>query len=158
MNAAATRAVQLDDGLAEAHSVLGVFHHVYEWNSQAAERQQLRALELDPKLVVARYFYGNLLRVHGRLDEALVQYRAAAEIDPLDQLIGEALGRTLILAGRLDEAREHMLGAIELDSMFWYPHTGLGAVHEATGERTRRRGIRLKMTVNIRPDQHAAPC
>jgi tetratricopeptide (TPR) repeat protein len=133
VKAAATRAVQLDDSLAEAHSALGVYEHVYAWNSNAAEREQLRAIALDPTLVTARYFYGNLLRVHGRLEEALVQFRTAAELDPLDPVVGEALARTLVLAGRVDEARQYLLGAIELDSMFWFPHTGLGSLHEATG-------------------------
>lgn len=134
MRAAATRAVQLDDGLAEAHSALGVYEHAYEWNPEAAEREQLRAIALNPELPSAHYFYGNLLRIHGRLDEALAQYRTSAELNPLDPLVGEALGRTLILAGRLDEAREYLLGAVELDSMFWWPHLGLGEFHETKGD------------------------
>jgi eukaryotic-like serine/threonine-protein kinase len=134
MRVAATRAVELDDELAEAHAVLGVYFHVYEWNSVAAEREQLRAIELDPRHVTARFFHGNMLRSHGRVDEAIAQYRIAAQVDPLDPLIGEALGRTLILAGKLDEARQHFLGALELDSLFWRSHAGLGSYYEAKGQ------------------------
>lgn len=134
VRAAATRAVELDDQLSEAHSALGVYMHVYEWDGQAAEREQLRAIELNPRVVTVRYFYGNLLRSQGRFDEAIAQYRVARELDPLDPLVGDALGRTLVLAGRLDEAREYLQEALDLDSMFWWPHAGLGAFYEAKGE------------------------
>jgi tetratricopeptide (TPR) repeat protein len=133
MRAAALKAVQLDDSLAEGHAVLGAYMHVYEWDSEAAEREQLRAIALDPSYLTARYFYGNLLRSHGRIEEALAQYNAATELDPLDPLLRENLGRTLMLAGRFDEAREHFDSALELDSTFWRLHTGLGLYFETTG-------------------------
>lgn len=134
MMAAATRAVELDDELAEAHAVLGAYFNVYAWETAAAEREQLRAIELDPGFVTARYFYGNLLRANGRLDEALAQYRIAAELDPLDPLASDALGRTLILEGRFGEARPYLLDALELDSLFWWPHEDLGRYYEARDE------------------------
>ena len=133
MRRAALRAVQLDDRLAEGHAVLGAYLHVYEWDSEAAEREQLRAIELDPNHLTARYFYGNLLRSHGRIEEALAQYNYAVELDPLDPLLRENLGRTLMLAGRFDEARDHFHSALELDSTFWRLHTGLGLYFETTG-------------------------
>jgi TolB-like protein/Tfp pilus assembly protein PilF len=133
MRAAATRAVELDDDLSEAHSVLGVYLHVYEWDAEAAEKEQRRAIDLDPRFVTARYFYGNLLRSHGRFEEAIAQYRKAAELDPLDPFTSDALGRALVLAGRQDEARDYFLDAVELDSMIWWPHHGLGAFYESTG-------------------------
>jgi eukaryotic-like serine/threonine-protein kinase len=133
MRVSAQRAVQLDDRLADGHAVLGAYLHVYEWDVAAAERAQLRALELDPNLVTAHYFYGNLLRATGRIDEAIEQYRTAIALDPLDPTLSERLGRTLVLAGRAEEAREHFLGALELDSLFWWPHIGLGVYHEAGG-------------------------
>jgi serine/threonine-protein kinase len=136
MREAALQALQLDDQLAEAHSVLGVYMHVYEWDSEAAEREQLRAIELDPRLVTARLFYGNLLRSHGRTEEALAQYRTAAELDPLDPIFSDMIGRTLLLAGRIEDARDHFDVALELDSLFWWPHAGLGLYQEASGRWT----------------------
>jgi len=136
MKEAALRALELDDGLAEAHSVLGVYLHAYAWDSEQAEREQLRAIELDPRFVTARLFYGNLLRSHGRVEEALAQYRAAAEVDPLDPIFTDMIGRTLLLGGRPEEAREHFHNALELDSLFWWPHAGLGLYHEANGRWT----------------------
>jgi len=148
MRIAALKAVQLDDSLADAHAVLGTYMHVYEWNSEAAEREQLRAIELDPNHLTARYFYGNLLRSHGRIEEALAQYDVAIELDPLDPLLSENLGRTLMLAGRFDEAREHLQEVLDLDSTFWRAHTGLGLYYETTGRlddalRTYRRAYEL---------------
>jgi TolB-like protein/Flp pilus assembly protein TadD len=133
MRAASMRAVELDDSLAEAHAVLGAYMHVYEWNSEAAEREQLRAIELDPSYPTARHYYSNLLRSMGRLEEALVQKAIAAQLDPLDPILTETLGTLLIRAGRFDEALEHVRDALELDSMFWWPHAGLGQYYEATG-------------------------
>jgi eukaryotic-like serine/threonine-protein kinase len=133
MKAAATRAVELDGSLSEAHAVMGVYLHVYEWDGEAAEAEQLRAIELDPRFIPARFFYGNLLRAHGRFDEAIVQYRAALAGDPLDPNTSDNLATGLLLAGRVDESREHFIGALELDSMMWLPHRGLGTFYERTG-------------------------
>jgi len=136
MRDAALRAIQLDDELAEAHTVWGGYLHVFEWNSEEAERSQLRAIQLDPRFVMARFFYGNLLRSLGRYDEAAAQYRAAADLDPLDPIMTDMLGRTMLLSGKAELARIQFNDAIELDSAFWWPHAGLGLYHEMNGRWT----------------------
>jgi serine/threonine-protein kinase len=133
MRQAARRAIQLDDELAEAHAVWGAYLHVYEWDSEQAERSQLRALQLDPRFVMARLFYGNLLRSLGRYDEAAQQYRMGAHLDPLDPIMTEMLGRTMLLSGNAELARKQFHDAIELDSTFWWPHAGLGLYYEMHG-------------------------
>jgi TolB-like protein/Tfp pilus assembly protein PilF len=130
MRASALRALELDDGLAEAHAVLGAYFHVYEWDSAAAEREQLRAIELDPSYAAARHYYGNFLRSMGRLGEAVAQQTLAVELDPLAPYLSETLAFTLLRAGRLHEAHEHLRNALELDSTYWRAHAALAAVYE----------------------------
>jgi serine/threonine-protein kinase len=136
MKAAALEAVRLDDGLAEAHAVLGAYMHLYEWDSEAAEREQLRAIELDPGYADARHFYGNFLRATDRIQEAVAQKKWAVELDPLVPVLSSSLGISLLAAGHHDEALEHIRSALELDSMSWQTHEHLGSFHETTGRLT----------------------
>jgi TolB-like protein/DNA-binding SARP family transcriptional activator len=133
MRAAALEAVKLDDGLAEAHAELGAYLNLFAWDSEAAEREYLRAIELDPNYPTARHLYGNLLRAMGRAEEAVEQKRKALELDPLAPAMYESLGSTLLVAGHAEQALEYIHGAIELDSMFWRGHATLGLFYEKTG-------------------------
>ena len=134
MQEAARKAVELDGDLAEARAALGSFLNTYEWDSEAAEREYMRALELDPSYGSARHFYGNLFRSMGRLDEAIDQKRKAVELDPLAPQLSNSLGYTLLEAGRPDEALEAFRNVLELDSTYWGGHAGLGSFHEAKGQ------------------------
>jgi TolB-like protein/DNA-binding SARP family transcriptional activator/Tfp pilus assembly protein PilF len=148
MRTAALEAVELDDALAEAHAELGAYLNLFASDSDAAEREYLRAIELDPSYPTARHLYGNLLRAMGRFEEALEQKRKAVELDPLVPAMHEALGNTLLLAGHPEEARAYVDDAIELDSMFWRGHTTLGFLFELTGQleeavRAHQRAVQL---------------
>jgi serine/threonine-protein kinase len=133
MRAAVLRALDLDDGIAEAHAVLGAYLHVYEWDADGAERELLRAIQLDPSYTTARHYYGNLLSAMGRVEEALIQKTMAVELDPLAPALSETLAFTLLYAGRPDEALHHVSNALELDSAYWRAHAVLGLVYETTG-------------------------
>jgi TolB-like protein/Tfp pilus assembly protein PilF len=127
---AALRAIELDGGNAEAHTVLGLYLHTYEWDAAAAEHEFLQAIALDPGNALARQSYGNLLGVMGRIDEALEHKQRAVDLEPLVPALSETLAFTLIRAGRLDEARRHVQNALELDSTFWRAHAVTGLIHE----------------------------
>lgn len=133
MRAAVLRAVALDDNLAAAQGELGAFHHLYEWDTPAAERAYLRALELDPSYATAHHLYGNFLRAMGRYAEALTHKRLAVELDPLDPTMNYTLGQTLMSAGRQNEALASFRSALELDSTSALGHEGLGEFYAATG-------------------------
>jgi TolB-like protein/Tfp pilus assembly protein PilF len=128
--AAAYRAIELDADIAEAHTVLGLYLHAYEWDAAAAEREFLQSIALDPSHAAARQAYGNLLAAMGRIDEALEQKQRAVELDPLVPALSETLAFTLIRAGRLDEAKRHVQNALELDSTYWRAHAVAGLIHE----------------------------
>ena len=131
--AAALRAIALDDSLAEAHVVLGIYLHAYGWDSDGAEREFRHAIELDPTYAAARFSYGLFLRSIRRLDESIAQETTAIELDPLVPAFNEALAFTLLAAGRVDEAFARVRNALELDSTYWRAHAVLGLGYEVTG-------------------------
>jgi serine/threonine-protein kinase len=133
MRASLLRALELDDSIAEAHAVLGAYLHVWEWDADGAEREFLRAIQLDPSYTTARHYYGNLLSAMGRVEEALAQKTMAVELDPLAPALSETLAFTLLYAGRSDEALHHVSNALELDSAYWRAHAVLGLVYETIG-------------------------
>jgi adenylate cyclase len=130
---AAMKAIEIDDRLAEAHTALGAYLHVYEWDWQAAEREHRRAIELDPNSSMARQIYGAELTAMGRLEEAVAQRRKAVELDPLAPLFSESLGSTLLRAGRSEEALVHLRAALELDSTYSRAHATLGDLYVSKG-------------------------
>ncbi len=131
--AAAMKALELDGDLAEAHTALAGYLDVYAWDPQAAEREHLRAIELDPDYATAHQWYGNLLTAIGRLDEAVAEKRRGVELDPLSAPQNESLGSTLAAAGRYGEAVAALESAIELEPTYWRAQTSLGSIYEVTG-------------------------
>lgn len=130
--AAVLRAIELDGEFSEAHAVFGGYLHALEQDVAGAEREFMRAIELDAGNTAARHYYGNLLAAMGRVEEALAQKFRAVELDPLAPALSETLAFTLIAAGRLDQALEHVSNAIELDSMYWRARAVLGLYYEST--------------------------
>ena len=128
--AAALRAVELADNSAEAHSVLALYLHSYAWDSELAEREFRRALELDPDQPLTHHYYSTFLRSLRRLDEAIAHGTRAVELDPLVPGYGETLALTLLRAGRSNAALQQIRSALELDSTYWRAHAVLGAISE----------------------------
>ena len=116
--AAARRALELDETLAEAHSPLGVTAMLYDRDWTEAERRFRRALELKPDYVPALLWYSLFLTVMGRHDESLPVIRRAAEIEPLSLIVHQGMVRSLHYAGRYEEAIEHCLRLLEMDPGF----------------------------------------
>ena len=84
--AAATKALQLDDTLAEAHTTLALAIWLYDFDSSQAIREFQRAIELNPNYAIAHQQYGNnTLSALGRFDDAIVEGKRAVELDPLSR-------------------------------------------------------------------------
>jgi TolB-like protein/DNA-binding winged helix-turn-helix (wHTH) protein/Flp pilus assembly protein TadD len=90
--AAALQALTLDDTSGEAHAALGFSEWFYDWNSIDAEKQMLRAIELEPNNVDAHHWYSQLLMTEGRLDESERQMHAALALDPNSLILRTNLG------------------------------------------------------------------
>jgi serine/threonine-protein kinase len=116
--AAALRALELDDQLAEAHTALGQAKTYSDWDFAGAEIEYRRAIELNPNYPVAHYYYAEMLSQLGRHDEAVAEATRAMELDPLSPIVKVVLGAMYDEAGRIDEAIEFMRKAIEADKDF----------------------------------------
>src|SRR5262249_46335510 len=118
--AAAQKAVEFDDRLANTHAVLGSINFWYDWDWDAAENQFRRALELDPGSAVAHEYYAVLLSYTGRHTEAIAEIKRARELDPLNLRISALEGQFLIYAGRADEALARLRQTLELEPNNWF--------------------------------------
>jgi tetratricopeptide (TPR) repeat protein len=127
--AAALRALELDDSLAEAHTSLAAAYE-YEWNWNEAEKQYAQAIELNPNYETAHHWYSAYLIARKRFDEAITESRRALELNPLSLIINTALGRALHSARRYDEAIEQLRKTLDMDSNFAEAHFHLAFAFE----------------------------
>jgi len=132
--AAAKRALEIDETLAEAHAALGLELFAYEWNAAESDREFQRAIELNPNYATAHHWYGNQnLLYTGRFDEAIAEMKRAQELDPLSLVINADLGDTYFYARQYDKAIEQLRKTIEMDAGFYYAHYELGMAYEMKG-------------------------
>lgn len=131
--AAAQRALDLDDSLAEAHASLGILNWAYHRNWPAAEQQYKRAIELNPNYATAHQFYGLGLSSQGRFEEAIAEERRAVDLDPLSQALINNLGRVLYYARRYDEAISVERSAIATEPNYIFHHRIFGLALMAQG-------------------------
>lgn len=127
---ATKRALEMDDGLAEAHATLGFINFYYDWNGVEAANEFHRALTDNPNYALAHSWYGESLAAMGRYPEAIAEAQRALEDDPLSLIIGSNAGWTLSLAGKGDQAIEVLKKAIEIDPSFPRTHFRLGRAYE----------------------------
>jgi serine/threonine-protein kinase len=128
--AAALKALELDDKLAEAHSMLGVVKLLHEWDWAGAEGEFKRALEINPSYSDARQSYSNYLsQVMGRNDEALTEMRRAQELDPLSVEKNVGIGDVFYYQRRYDQALEQYQKVLEMDPNSGFTHWALGNVY-----------------------------
>ncbi len=84
---AAMRALQFDSTLAEAHASMAHIHFEFDHDRAAAERECLRAIQLDPSYAIAHHWYGGFLSGVGRHEKALQHARMASTLDPTSPII-----------------------------------------------------------------------
>jgi TolB-like protein/DNA-binding winged helix-turn-helix (wHTH) protein/Tfp pilus assembly protein PilF len=113
--AAAQRALEIENNLAEAHTSLGFIRMMYDWDWAGAEAEFKRAIELNPNYATAHHWYGLFLSTQRRLEEGLEGAVRAQTLDPLSPEINRAVGDVLRYRGQYDEALEQSLRALELN-------------------------------------------
>jgi TolB-like protein/lipoprotein NlpI len=114
--AAATKALELDDQIGEAHTSLGYVKWMYDMDWGGAEDEFRRALDLDPGYATAHYWYSNYLLVFSRFDAAIAEIRRAMELDPLSSTMAVGVGLTYNHARQYDQAIEALRNVAKLDS------------------------------------------
>ena len=132
--AAAARAIELDQGLAEGHTSMAYCKLYYDWDWLGAERLFQRALGLNPNYATAHHWYHECLTAMGRFDEQLAQVEKAKELDPLSPIIATEIGWGLYFARCYDEAAQHLAQTLTLETRFAVAHYILGLVHQQTGK------------------------
>jgi DNA-binding winged helix-turn-helix (wHTH) protein/TolB-like protein/Tfp pilus assembly protein PilF len=127
--AAAERALEIDNTLAEAYTALGQVKSFYEWDWAGAEQEFQKGISLNPNYPLLHHWRSLNLIAMGRLEEARAAMRRAVELDPLLLIINVNLGRIDYYEGRYDEAIKQYKRAIELDANFSRTHLRLGMAY-----------------------------
>jgi serine/threonine-protein kinase len=131
--AAAIRALEMDDTLAEAHASFGYVKSSFYWDWPGAEKEYKRAIELKPSYAQAHQWYAfNLIQL-GRFDQAIAEVRRARELDPLSLIINSSAGIIFYSARKYDQAILAFKNALDMEYDFRVAHYYLGLVYVEKG-------------------------
>ena len=131
--AAATKALEIDDMLAEAYTTLGFIKGAYEFDWAGSEKAFKRALRLNPGYATAHQWYSSILRATGKTEEALAQAFEAFHLDPLSTSINLNVAAALYCARRFDEAIDKYKRIAAVDPGFFWMRYGLALVYRIVG-------------------------
>jgi serine/threonine-protein kinase len=155
--AAAEKALEMDDTLAEARTSLAWVRANYNWAWFAAEKEFKRAIELKPSYAVAHQWFSNYLGAMARHDESIAEAKRAQELDPLSLYITFNLGNMLYLARQYDDAIEECHKTLEMDPNFYVsriflplPYAQKGMFKEATEELNKAKKLLKEETPKIK--------
>jgi eukaryotic-like serine/threonine-protein kinase len=126
---AAARALEIDDGLAEAHSPMGFVTFWFDRDWARGESHYKRSIEINPNYPYSRFEYAICLSILGRFEEAMIEARRALELDPLSLANNSLTGQILFHARQYDQAIDQLQKAIEIEPNFWIAHMVLGKVY-----------------------------
>jgi len=127
--AAASKALELDEGLAEAHTSLGFSRLLYDWNFAEGEREFKRAIELNPAYANAHDGYSFYLKAAGQHEKAIGECTDAQKLDPLSLFANVSLGWAYYFARQYDQAIEQHRKALEMDPQFTFANWNLGMAY-----------------------------
>ena len=131
---AAQRAVELDDGSAEAHVSLAFATFWWSWQGATAEREFRRALQLNPNLVRAHHWYATYLLALHRYPEALDQIEQAQQLDPASNALLADKGFLLWDSGRRAQGLAILRQLEQTEPSLSSTHDYLGRIHFAAQE------------------------
>jgi serine/threonine-protein kinase len=131
--AAATKALEIDSGLAAPHAALGWVRLHYDWDWTAAAADFRRSIDLDPTRATTRHWHSFYLSALGRVDEAVAQARRAWELDPLSLIVNANLFQPHYYARRFEEAAAGARRLTEMDPDFAVGHFFVGIAEAGRG-------------------------
>jgi DNA-binding winged helix-turn-helix (wHTH) protein/TolB-like protein/Tfp pilus assembly protein PilF len=117
--AAAEKALEMDEALAEAHTSLAYVKYYYDWDWPSAEREFRRAIEINPNYATAHQWYAEYLFYMARFDESIAEIERARELDPASLVINTELGSPYFYMRQYDQAMEKYRKALEMDPSFF---------------------------------------
>src|SRR5437868_6843728 len=127
--AAAIKALEIDDSLAEAHASLSFSLIWYDWDWDGGAREAQRAIALNPNSAHSHFALAHVLSDQGRHDQALAEVARARELDPVFLLYRALQGMFFHHARRDAEALDRLQETVDLDPNFWVTHLMLGKVY-----------------------------
>jgi len=148
--AAAQKAIALDDGLAEAHAALGNIR-ITNWDWQSAERELKRAIELNPNYAPAHNWLGLYWLWVGHPDQAMGEYTRAQQIDPASSVYCANVGTTLCYSGQYDRGIAQLKDCLQLEPGFPLPRIMLATICYAPKKMYREAIDELKQGMSSGP-------
>jgi tetratricopeptide (TPR) repeat protein len=130
---AATKALEIDDNLAEAHATLASTRAGEDWDLEGALTELAQAIQLNPNYATGHQWYAEYLICAGDVDKAMAEMRRAQQLDPLSLVINSTYGRILFQARRYDGALAQAQKTLEMDANFYPGHQLLAEVYEQQG-------------------------
>lgn len=127
---AATKALDLDPSLAEAHASLAYYNLYHAWNWAEAEKEFKRAIELNPNYSTAHEWYSYYLLAMGRFDQAWTEIQRARELDPLSVIISTDVGFNYFYRHDYDGAISQLRGTLAVSPKFPLAHLWLGRAYQ----------------------------
>jgi len=124
--AAASKALEIDDTLAQAHTSLAGLLTSFYWDWERAEEEFKRAIELNPNYSTAHIWYAEHLWTIGRHEESISRAKIALELDPLSLMTRTVLGLTYHFAGHYDQAIQQYQNTQDIDPNFHEAHYWMG--------------------------------
>jgi TolB-like protein/Tfp pilus assembly protein PilF len=132
--AAAKKALELDDTLAEAHTSLALVLNDYDFDFEQSLKEFERAIQLNPNYATAHQWSARPLLALGQFDRAIAESKRAVELDPLSLVINTDLGTDYFVARHYDEAIAQFRKTIEMDPRFYFAHGALGRTWQLKGQ------------------------
>ena len=131
--AAAVRAVELDETLAEAHVALASTRMFCDWDWAGAEREFKRALQINPVCPDGHHLFAHWYEAMGRFGESLAEMNAALEVEPVAPALHSCLVQTLVHARRYDEAVREGSVTLEMAPNWTGTYGWMGVAHLLSG-------------------------
>ena len=135
--AAAKKALELDETLAEAHVNMAFCLMIQNWDLAGADRELQRGRELNPDFAIGFAISSLAQVIRGRFDEAIASAKRAVELAPTDFFPTYVLGTAYLYRGQFDKAIEWLRKATEIDPSSPIGHSALAHAHAASGQRER---------------------
>lgn len=131
---ASSKAIELDPDLSEAYASLGFSMHAGNYDWAGAEKNLIRAIELNPSNANAYVWYSIVLFTEGRFDEALQFAKRGVELDPLTPFNYHNIGWGYYYARKYDEAADHYRKLIAEYPAYSFGFYGLSKIHRIIGD------------------------
>jgi TolB-like protein/DNA-binding winged helix-turn-helix (wHTH) protein len=131
---AASKALELDDTLSQAHHSIAWVNYALDWDFKSAEAQFRRAVELNPSDVTAHLWYGMFLAQRGRINESLAEMKHAQELDPLSLMVNGLAATPLLESSQYDAAIEQTDKVLLMDPSNGLAHWMLLTAIERKGD------------------------